>query len=279
MSRILVVDSDGCALDAMEMKHRECFIPATIATWDLEAIAPAVMEAGLHINLYSHSRGVNRFIAQVQLFQLLRKSLPQRDALRVPDPSTLEEWIRGTAFLSEGSLAQAVDESEGDRRDALGKVLDWTRDVNRRVALLPSPAAFPGVASSLTFAIRNGVRVCVVSSATRPAIEQEWRAAGLHVHVTGIFGQEDGNKTALLRALVSQVDTPRHALMVGDAIGDYEAAEANGTLFFPIIPGREAESWKRLRDPVLETFIADQLSQTDLNDRQKAFFEQLPGLD
>src|SRR5664280_3570059 len=27
------IDSDGCVFDAMEIKHKECFIPATIKCW------------------------------------------------------------------------------------------------------------------------------------------------------------------------------------------------------------------------------------------------------
>ena len=35
-------------------------------------------------------------------------------------------------------------------------------------------------------------------------------------------------------------------LMVGDAIGDLDAAEKNGVHFFPILPGKEGESWREL---------------------------------
>ena len=42
--------------------------------------------------------------------------------------------------------------------------------------------------------------------------------------------------------------------MVGDAPGDHAAAQSNGVLFYPIIPGREVESWRRLREEVAEKF-------------------------
>ncbi|HUU54575.1 MAG TPA: HAD family hydrolase, partial [Armatimonadota bacterium] len=29
------IDSDGCAFDTMEIKHKECFIPNIIKHWDL----------------------------------------------------------------------------------------------------------------------------------------------------------------------------------------------------------------------------------------------------
>jgi len=44
-------------------------------------------------------------------------------------------------------------------------------------------------------------------------------------------------------------------LMLGDAPGDRRAAEANGALFYPIIPGKETESWKRLVEEALPRFF------------------------
>ena len=33
---LVCVDSDGCAMDTMEVKHRKCFAPEMIKTWNLE---------------------------------------------------------------------------------------------------------------------------------------------------------------------------------------------------------------------------------------------------
>jgi hypothetical protein len=43
--------------------------------------------------------------------------------------------------------------------------------------------------------------------------------------------------------------------MIGDAPGDFKAAEANRCLFFPINPGREEASWQRLFDEGIERFL------------------------
>ena len=45
-------------------------------------------------------------------------------------------------------------------------------------------------------------------------------------------------------------------LMVGDAPGDHKAATANKALFFPINPGTEEQSWKRLHTEGLDRFFA-----------------------
>jgi hypothetical protein len=43
--------------------------------------------------------------------------------------------------------------------------------------------------------------------------------------------------------------------MIGDAPGDYKAAQANHALYFPINPGAEEASWKRLHDEGIGRFL------------------------
>ena len=59
--------------------------------------------------------------------------------------------------------------------------------------------------------------------------------------------------------------------MVGDGPGDRRAAEAAGASFFPIIPGREAESWGRLSDAVLPRLFADEPVAGELKAWNAAF--------
>ena len=49
---------------------------------------------------------------------------------------------------------------------------------------------------------------------------------------------------------------PEKMLMVGDAPGDFEAARANGVLFYPIDPGAEDASWQRFFEEALPRFFA-----------------------
>ena len=44
--RLVCVDSDGTALDTMEIKHNECFIPNTIRFWDLQPVARYARRGG-----------------------------------------------------------------------------------------------------------------------------------------------------------------------------------------------------------------------------------------
>src|SRR5260370_6802924 len=66
------IDSDGCAFDSMEIKHKECFCPQIIKYWDLQAVSKYAREAVEFINLYSKWRGTNPWPALISALDLLR---------------------------------------------------------------------------------------------------------------------------------------------------------------------------------------------------------------
>jgi uncharacterized phage protein gp47/JayE len=73
-------------------------------------------------------------------------------------------------------------------------------------------------------------------------------------YIKVIAGQEHGTKTEHL-ALAGKGKYPdNNILMIGDAIGDLDAAKNNGILFNPIIPGKEGESWERYLTEGFEKF-------------------------
>ena len=272
---ILAVDSDGCALDAMSLKHRLCFTPAIIEVWALESVRELVVEESLRINLYSPLRGVNRFEALAELFRCLREKLPAADADCLPASEALEAWVASAPVLSETALREAIEQATGVDRHALARVLQWTTEVNRRVALLASPPAFPGVEATLRRAEEAGIPVFVVSSATKAAISGEWKAAGLDRYVQEIFGQEDGTKSTVLKRIATNAESPALLLMVGDAPGDRTAARAVGAHFWPIVPDLEEESWTRLREEILPVFRDGAVPQARLSAWEDCFARAL----
>src|SRR4051812_46725835 len=66
------IDSDGCAFDSMEVKHKECFCPNIIKYWNLQAISKYAREAVEFVNLYSKWRGTNRWPALISALDILR---------------------------------------------------------------------------------------------------------------------------------------------------------------------------------------------------------------
>jgi hypothetical protein len=49
--------------------------------------------------------------------------------------------------------------------------------------------------------------------------------------------------------------------MIGDSHGDLAAARESRSLYYPIIPGREDESWERFRDEAMARFLDDHYSE------------------
>src|SRR5262245_12852318 len=103
------IDSDGCAFDTMEVKHKECFIPNIIKHYQLAAISKYAREAAEFVNLYSRWRGINRFPALVLTVDLLAER-PEvlRRRPRLPGLAGLRQWIERESKLSNPALEAAA---------------------------------------------------------------------------------------------------------------------------------------------------------------------------
>ena len=58
---LICIDSDGCAMDTMNSKHFYCFGPEWVKQYGLEDIKEEALKYWNQINLYSKTRGINRF--------------------------------------------------------------------------------------------------------------------------------------------------------------------------------------------------------------------------
>ena len=108
-----------------------------------------------------------------------------------------------------------------------------------------------------------------MSATPLEALLREWAEHDIERHTALICGQEMGTKREHI-AVLGETYPRDHILMVGDAPGDLRAAQANGVLFFPIIPGDEELSWKEFVSEALDRFFAGTYSgayETRLLDR------------
>src|SRR5690606_16840009 len=128
------IDSDGCVFDTMEVKHKECFIPAFINHYELQGVSKYAREAAEFVNLYSKSRGINRFPALVeQLEWLARRPEVKARGVKVPSPKGIINWIAEESKLGNPALEKAVAET-GD--PDLKIALAWSKAVNDAVAAM-----------------------------------------------------------------------------------------------------------------------------------------------
>ena len=116
----------------------------------------------------------------------------------------------------------------------------------------------------------------VVSATPGEALIREWEEHGLARHVGLIAGQELGSKKEHLELATGGRYDRNHVLMIGDAPGDRKASEANGVLFYPIVPGLEHESWRRFYDEALPRFYAGTYAGAYMAERVAEFEAILP---
>jgi phosphoglycolate phosphatase-like HAD superfamily hydrolase len=246
------IDSDGCAFDTMEVKHKECFIPNIIRHYNLAGVSKYAREAAEFVNLYSKSRGINRFPALVEALEWLRER-PEVIArgVEIRIPPGLVAWIQRETKLANPALEKAAKES-GD--PDLHQALAWSKDVNATVGeIVRQVPPFPYVRQCLE-KLAPRADLFVVSATPNEALKREWEEHDLAKYVAAICGQEIGTKK---ESLANAKKYPAgHTLMIGDAPGDQQAAEANRALFFPINPGHEEASWRELYEHGIDRFLA-----------------------
>jgi glycerol-3-phosphate responsive antiterminator len=189
---LICIDSDGCAFDTMEVKHKECFIPNIINEWDLQAISKYAREAAEFVNLYSKWRGINRFPALINVMDLLaeREEVKKR-GFKVPNLDLLRKWTVKETKLGNPALEAYVEKTKDP---LLTKTLKWSIAVNDTVArIVRGVPPFPFVRESLDKMVEFA-DVIVVSATPGEALIREWEEHDISKYVKIMAGQEMGTK-------------------------------------------------------------------------------------
>jgi phosphoglycolate phosphatase-like HAD superfamily hydrolase len=248
------IDSDGCAFDTMEIEHKECFCPNTIKYWNLQVVSKYARDAWDYVNLYSKFRGCNRFIALIEVMNLLRKrkEVINRKA-GIPDLSPIVEWTKKETKLGNPAL---TGYAKTTKNPTIEKALAWSIAINKDIeSMVHDIPPFPFMRESLEKMVKTA-DIIVVSQTPGEALEREWKENKIERYAGIICGQEYGTKKEHLKFAAKGKYDDKKILMIGDAPGDYEAARANGVLFYPINPGYEDASWERFFKEALDKFFS-----------------------
>ena len=238
---LVCVDSDGCVMDTMNCKHFHCFGPCMVTEWGLEEWKDEILDRWNVINLFSMTRGINRFKG-------LAMALKEIDGKykKITGVDALVYWANTAPALSNDAVAKAAqDATDADAKLVLEKALSWSKAVNAAIVELPESLKVPytgakeGLSAAHAFA-----DVAMVSSANRDAVEEEWGKFGLLEHTDIVLAQDVGSKAACIAAMLKFGYDPDKVIMIGDAPGDCDAAEKNGVHYYPILVNREKESWE-----------------------------------
>ena len=237
---LVCVDSDGCVMDTMNCKHFHCFGPCMVTEWGLEAWKDEILDRWNVINLFSMTRGINRFKG-------LAVALKEIDGkyTKITGVDALVHWAETAPALSnDGAAKAAAEATDPDAKLVLEKALSWSKAVNAAIVELdeslkvPYNGAKEGLAAAHQFA-----DVAMVSSANRDAVEEEWGKFGLLQHTDIVLAQDVGSKAACIKEMLKFGYDLNKVVMVGDAPGDCDAAEKNGVHYYPILVNHEKESW------------------------------------
>jgi phosphoglycolate phosphatase-like HAD superfamily hydrolase len=262
------IDSDGCVFDTMEIKHKECFCPNFVYHYGLQPVSKYAREAWEFVNLYSKSRGCNRFLAVTSALSFLgeRPEVAARGA-EIPLLKGVRDWSERETKLGNPALEEELQRNPDPDLELAYR---WSIDVNKTVArVVKNVPPFPLLRESLE-KMQGKADPIVVSQTPTEALVREWEEHKIDGFVRAIAGQELGTKTEHISFAAKGNYSPEKMLMIGDAPGDLKAAKGNNALFFPVIPGHEEKSWKRFFEESLDRFFAG----TYAGDYEKGLIEE-----
>ena len=249
---LVCVDSDGCVMDTMNCKHFHCFGPCMVKEWGLENWQDEILDRWNVINLFSMTRGINRFKG-------LAMALNEIDGkyTEIVGVDALVSWTETAPALSNDGVSKAINTAKTeDERLIFQKALAWSKAVNIAIVNLdeslkvPFESALEGLVEAHKFA-----DVAIVSSANRDAVVEEWQKFGLLKHTDICLAQDVGSKAACIEKMLEFGYDKSKVLMVGDALGDSDAAKKNGVYYYPILVNHEKQSWEELISQGYEKLI------------------------
>lgn len=265
---LICVDSDGCAMDTMDIKHFKCFGPCMVAEWGLEAWAEPILTRWNEINLYTMTRGINRFKGLLLALREINDQYTPIEGL-----AELADWVEHAPALSNDGARRAIEAGGGE---VLRKALRWSEAVNASINQLPFEVKkpFAGVAEGLAYAHQKA-DIAIVSSANLQAVEEEWALYGLLDHVDLLLAQNVGSKAFCIAELLKKGYDPGKVLMTGDAPGDLDAAKTNGVYYYPILVRHEGESWAEFRETAVDKLTAGGYGGAYQQQKLDAFLDNL----
>lgn len=267
---LICVDSDGCVLDTMDVKHMRCFAPCLVHEWELNEYRDDIIRLWRKVNLLSYTRGINRFKGLGKVLAEINENY-----MRVEGLSEYVYWLQTTGDMSEESLAEAYEQTGSV---CIKKALDWSRLVNQMMAMVPDSRKmlFEGAKEALKLA-REHADVVIISGGNGAELLNQWRAQEIFEYADLFVSQEVASKRRCLQMLLDKGYEADHVIMVGDAQVDLDAANDTGVLFYPVLPYQERESWDVFSE-AFEHFVNGTYAGKFQEEKIKAFQEDLENM-
>ncbi|WP_414048955.1 HAD hydrolase-like protein [Macrococcus animalis] len=253
-------------MDTMNIKHFEAFGPMIVEEWQLHKHESFILNRWNTFNLFEITRGINRFKGlEKMLTELINKGIT------IEGYPEIKQWTDTTDEFSNPSLEREI--KKFPNAIGLQKALNWSNKVNSKIKTLPEVGPFENVKETLA-KISLQADIAIVSSANLAAVEHEWNLYQFTPYLKGMFAQEAGTKEHCIKSLSKHYDK-KNIVMLGDALGDYQAAQVNNVFFYPILADKEAMSWLSFHDHYFTKFTQQTLTETDQIQLLQAFKNNL----
>ena len=270
---LVCVDSDGCAMDTMDIKHFRCFGPCMVTEWQLEQWQDIILDRWNEVNLYTMTRGINRFNGLSMALSEVNEKYCKIDGV-----DELVNWAEISPELSNEALERQIAQMPDCA--VFKKALSWSKAVNENIKALPESEIRPyeGVRDALSLA-HEKADVAIVSSANLGAVLDEWERHELLPHTDIVLAQNAGSKAFCIGELLKKGYDPGNVLMCGDAPGDLQAAEKNGVYYYPILVRNEAASWNEFMKEALDRLLNGTYGGEYQRVKRNQFINNLGGKD
>ena len=127
---LICMDSDGCVMDTVRIKHSTVMCPELIRVFALDDHADFITAAWDEINLHTITRGISRFESVRLVFDRLKNR-----GIEIPGSEDIAAWVDTATELSTASLQRELQKTGSL---ALRKLQEWNNACNRRIQ---APAA------------------------------------------------------------------------------------------------------------------------------------------
>ena len=201
------------------------------------------------VNLFSMSRGINRFLGLGMLLEEIDKTYTP-----IEDASLFLSWAQSAQELSNATVLAKM---EASGQEVFKKAYAWSIAVNKAITSLPDnvKVPFPGISEGLACA-KKIANLGIISAANPEAVLEEWTQHQLMDYMDVSLAQDVGTKSYCIAKMLEFGFDTEKVVMVGDAPGDLAAAQENNILYFPILVRHEAESWVRFQTEMLDHLLS-----------------------
>ena len=266
------IDSDGTVFNSMELKHKDCFVGCLIRAFSFAPIAHEVHLVWNYVNILSKTRGTNRFKALILTFDYLSKMESViKSEINIPKLDIIRNWLTSNKPLTNDILKKIIFDSTDNEKNYLENAFIWSESVNKSVK--KTVFNLPPMAGALNAMseIRKFADVVVISNTPIETLNREWTENNIKSNVLYIGGQETGTKTEMLNAEAKNKYKEENILIIGDSLGDLNAAKNIKASFFPILPLKEEESWEIFNQKSFKYFLDGSYAGKFENDQIEKF--------